>query len=255
MATSTKRVSITGAELMDSRQVNSGQFESRGGVKAQSVGLLPKEGRCNTCQDVKPIREMAVVHLRREKLYYMRPRCKNCHNKRERGHRREWKRKYLQRWRRENAAVNESYWKGDADIRERARVRAAARLKDPQYHEAILIQGRLRRHGIKVSLKEAKELLKEFGRCYPTRFGLTSAGLRECERIRSALRSRPKHRRPSSFEIRIMVYQDSPRGTHGRFFIKPSLQPMPYQNAAEKLRALQRARRLQANQTLTEKAA
>lgn len=225
---------------------NSGQFKNQGGVRVPTLGLLPPEGTCALCRETKSIREMIVIHLRREKLYYLRPLCKECNNKRERGHRREYKRKYLQRWRRENAEINESYWKGNAEGRERMRVNSARRLQNEEYHDAVLIQGRLRRHGQHVSLKEAKGLLKEFGRCYPTRFGLTPAGLQESERIRSALRSRPKHRRPKPFEIRLMVYADSPRKGRGRLFIKPSQQIKPYQHAAERLRQWWRAQKVAA---------
>lgn len=220
-----------------------GQFRNLGGTRVPSLDLLLAQGVCNICGDTKQAREMLVVYLRREKLYWMRPLCKECNNKRERGHRREYKRNYLRRWRRANAQLNESYWKGNADLRERARVASARRLEDPAYHDAILIQGRMNRRGMKVSVKQAKALLKEFGRCYPSRLGLTPAGRRECERIRAALRKRPKHRRPSSFEIRLMVYQDSHRGTSGRFFIEPSKQPVPYEKSAEKLRAWQASRR------------
>jgi hypothetical protein len=178
---------------------------------------------------------MVLVRLRRENLYYLRPRCKSCHNGRERGHRREWKRKYLQRWRAKNAKLNESYWKGSDRVRERGRVNAARRFKEN--HDALLIQGRLRRRGMPVSINEAKELLRKYGPCYPSRFGLTRAGLKECERIRSVQRRRNPRCRLSPVEIRIMVYED---GLH----IKPSRQRRPYKESAKKLRKWQRARRV-----------
>lgn len=226
--------------------MSNGRFESQGGVKAATPSLLPKEGRCNICGDTKPILEMIVAHLKRKKLYYLRPHCKQCHNRRERGHRRDYKKRYLRRWRRENAALNGSYWKGNAERRESARVNRARRLLNQDHHDAVLIQGRMRRRGANVPLKEAKELLKRFGCCYPSRFGLTPAGLRECERIRSVQRSRGS-RRFSAFAIRLMVYEDGideqGRRPKPYLVIKPGEQPNPYQSAAENLRAWHRRQR------------
>lgn len=205
-------------------------------MKVANPKLFPAEYKCNACGLTKPVAEMISVRLRREKLYYLRPRCKACHNAKERGHRREWKRKYLQRWRKQNAALNESYWRNDR-VKEQCRVNAARRLSDQQYHDAILIQGRMNRRGMGISIKEAQGLLRRFGPCYPTRFGLTPKGLKECERIRAALRRRGA-KRISPFEIRLMVYEDAKSN-----YIKPRLQKRPYQNAAEKLRKWQRDRR------------
>jgi hypothetical protein len=88
----------------------------------------------------------------------------------------------------------------------------------------------MRRHGFPVSIQEAEELLKKFGRCYPTRFGLTPKGLKECERIRAGIRRARGKQTVTSFEIRLMVYDDDKSN-----YIKPRLQKMPYQNAAAKL--------------------
>lgn len=223
------------------RNQSTGRFESLGGTRVATLDLLLDEGFCKTCQTAKPSREMVVVHLRREKLYYMKPICKDCHNKRERGHRREYKRNYLRAWRKRNAQLTESYWRNEPDRKARAIARAE-RMRE-RHGDALLIQGRMRRRGMKVSVKEAGELLRRFGCCYPTRMGLTPAGLRECERIRSSLRSRPKHRRPSAFEIRLMVYEDSKT-----FFIKPRLQVRPYQHASERLREWQRQQKIEREQ-------
>ena len=173
---------------------------------------------------------MILVHMRREGVYRLRPRCKDCNNKRERGHRREWKTKYLQRWRRENPELNESYWRKAAA--DRVRVNARAMNHFIKNHHAILIQGRLRRRlRMHVSLKEATSLLSQYGPCYPTVQGLTRKGIQACERIRSRLRHLGV--KPNLVEIRTMVYADG-------HYVKPQKQTIPYQCAAERLRHWQK---------------
>jgi hypothetical protein len=191
---------------------------------------LPAEFGCWKCNETKPLVEMLVVHLKREGVYYVRPRCKDCHNKQERGHRREWKRKYLQGWRKRNAAATRSYWYDVPNRKEKARVQMARHIKNN--HDAILIRGRINRRGGDISLQEARELLERFGRCYPSRFGLTPEGLQQVER----LRKKPIHNRLTMTELRIMAYEDG-------LFIAPERQPIPYQSAAEKLRRWQRDQR------------
>jgi len=195
---------------------------------------LPSEYTCNLCGRTKPVNEMVVVRRRDVGGFHLRQRCKECHNARERGHRREYKRKYLQRWRAKNADVDKSYW-NNPESREKARVRAAGKFKDQTYHEALLIQGRLNRRDMEVSISEAKELLQTYGRCYPSRFGLTPEGLKECERIRSRMRQRGGKVLPS-FQIRLMVYEDG-------FYITPARQPVPYKSAARRLRKWQKEQR------------
>jgi hypothetical protein len=187
---------------------------------------------------------MVVVRRREVNGFHLRPRCKECHNARERGHRREWKRKYQQRWRAKNAKLNKSYWHNPT-AREKARLKAAARSEE--INAALLIQGRLRRKGMQVSLQEAGELLKQFGRCYPTRYGLTAEGLRACERIRSAMRRRGS-KRLLPVQIRMMVYEDG-------YYIKPSRQRPPYQSSAENLRRWQREQKAKREQGQSRKAA
>lgn len=206
-------------------------------MKVTTLIDLPDVYTCNVCNETKPIAEMCVTRHRKEKIFDLRPRCKDCHNESERGHRREWKRKYLQRWRSRNATLNESYWKDNPRVKEQARLRAAAHFTEK--HDAILIQGRLNRRGHGVSLQEAEELLHKFGRCYPSRFGLTPEGLRECERIRGAMRRRASKRRIRLVDIRIMVYEDG-------LFIKPSSQPVPYKSAAKNLRRWQHEQKAKA---------
>jgi hypothetical protein len=116
------------------------------------------------------------VHDRKAQIYKLKPRCKACYNRRERGRRREWKRRYLQDWRRKNQQINRSYWDNDTQRQKQA---ARARAHYQANREAILIQKRMRSRGRKITLAEAKELLQRFGRCYPTRRGLTCRGLRE----------------------------------------------------------------------------
>ena len=196
-------------------------------MKATSLDLLPCEHHCKLCDTSKPLNEMMVVYERATKLYKLRPRCKECNNARERGHRREWKKQYLQKWRKNNAKLNESYWRND-QAKERNRINAKKRFD--QKHAAILIQIRMRKRGCPISIAEAETLLKRFGPCYPLKAGLSPKGLRECERIRSALR-RQKKKRISTFEIRLMVYDDDKSN-----YIKPKRQKMPYQHAANTLR-------------------
>ena len=201
---------------------------------------LPAHGTCNKCGETKPRDEMVVFRRRADKTFYMRPRCKACHNDAERGHRREYKAEYLRKWRKRNKALNDSYWKDNERAKEQARINASRRFNDN--HDAMLIQGRMCRRGMNVSLVEAKELLEKYGRCYPTRFGLTDKGLKECERIRSRMRARSDRRRmPSAFEIRVMVYEDD--DCEYRFVIRPDRQPVPYQVAADRLRRYQAAKR------------
>ena len=207
-------------------------------MRFTSLSQLPAEHHCLTCDVTKPIEEMIVIRERSTGNILLRSRCKSCHNERERGHRREWKRKYLKAWRRHNPELNESYWRQDhAQNRKMINARVYERFR--KHHEAILIQGRLNRRGNKVTIAEAKALYKKYGQCYPTRFGLTKSGLRECERIRSAQRRLPAAKRCSNLEIRMMVYEDKKS-----YFIKPRLQPVPYKRAAEQLRQYQAQRRL-----------
>jgi hypothetical protein len=187
---------------------------------------LPKEYACKLCGATKPVAEMVVRRRRELNGFCLQPRCKECHNARERGHRREYKRKYLQRWRKKNAAVAKSYWKDHPEYLERSRESAARYVE--KHRDALAIRRRLKSRGIEVSVAEAEELLKQYGRCYPTRFGLTPEGLKECERIRSRMRQRGG-KVLSSVEIRIMVYEDG-------HYITPSRQPKPYQKAAARLR-------------------
>jgi hypothetical protein len=101
-----------------------------------------------------------------------------------------------------------------------------------------------------ITITEARELLAKFGRCYPTRYGLTKSGLLECERIRSRLRVRnvDARRRQTAFEIRLMVYEESVATDGGynpprrNLVIPPDQQPIPYESRAENLRRYHRAR-------------
>jgi len=172
---------------------------------------------------------------------------KYCHNKRERGHRREYKTNYLQKWRKSNAELNESYWRQRLQDK-RVEVNATAYRHFRKNHAAILIQMRLRNHGFKVSLKEAKRLLRKFGRCYPMRSGLTRAGLRECERIRS--RQRIHGQTYSAVEIRMMVYEagneeyDELEGRQeNKWVVPPVDQPHPHRQRGERLRRWHESRR------------
>lgn len=210
----------------------SGKILSQGGARAARVSDLPSAALCLMCGETKPRAQMIVVHERKQGQYRLRPRCKDCHNERERGHRREWKRRYLKKWRARNAALTKSYW-DNAEEREKARVNSYRRFVEN--HEALLIQGRLRRRGFPTSIAEAKDLLQRFGRCYPSRYGLTEEGLREAERIRKQRRRKLKL---SAVEIRIMLYEDG-------LFIPPDRQPVPYQTAGRRLREWQAQRAAQ----------
>jgi hypothetical protein len=201
---------------------------------AKTVAELPQEYTCRCCGLTKPISEMILIRRRKTSDFMLRPRCKECHNKREQGHRREWKRKYLKLWRKRNPELNDSYWR-DHQVENRPKAAERARRQFRKHHAAILIQGRLRRRlGMSLSLKECKELARKYGPCYPTKYGLTPAGLRECERIRSSMRRTGK--RISTIEVRMMLYEDG-------YYITPKNQPIPYKKAANRLREWQAKRK------------
>lgn len=194
---------------------------------------LPEKYGCRICGEEKPVDEMLLVKT--GGYFLLRPRCKDCHNARERGHRREYKTKYLRLWRKRNPELNESYWR-QRNAEHRAELTARAYARFQKNHDAVLIQGRLTRHGFPCTLREARELLHKYGPCYPTRYGLTPKGLRECERIRAAQRRHPSRQKMSSLEIRIMLYEDG-------YYMTPSRQKRPYQHAARRLREYQAAKR------------
>lgn len=203
------------------------------GARAARLADLPVRYRCRLCGRQKKREQMVVVFIRAEAVYRMRPRCKECHNERERGHRREWKTEYLRRWRETNKELNDSYWKNP---RAQEKLTRNARRRWLVHHDAILIQGRLNRKRYAISLTEAKELLRKFGPCYPTRFGLTAEGLRRCENLRSQQRRKSPRQPLTPLEIRLRVYDEG-------LFIKPSRQERPYQHASTQLRLWQQAQR------------
>lgn len=213
------------------RHNNLGQFIGAGpdghSCKVRNPADLPAEFGCWQCDKTKPLAEMCVVHLKKEGVYYVRPRCKECHNQKERGHRREYKRRYLQRWRAKNAALVRSYWADDPNRKENSRLQMARFTKSNL--DAIAIRRRMNRRGQSINLQEARELLKLYGLCYPTRYGLIPEGLRECERIRKRQKGKPPSRRLTAFQIRLMVYEDG-------LFIRPSAQKRPYKKARRNLR-------------------
>jgi hypothetical protein len=194
---------------------------------------LPEKYGCRKCGAEKLIAEMVLVHRRRTHDFLLRPRCKACHNKAEKGHRRAYKTKYLRRWRRANAELNRTYWKERNARLGKPLLAAKAAVRFRENHFPLLIQARLRRKRIKVSIGEAKRLYRKYGCCYPLRAGLTPWALRECERIRSGQRRLPKHERHTPTEIRMMMYEDG-------HFKKPARQQPPNQVAAARLRKWQR---------------
>lgn len=208
-------------------------------MKAKLLKDLPTSRTCNRCDIDKPREEMIVQH-RNDKggYFYMRPICKDCYNAKERGHRREYKRKYLENWRKKNRALDKSYRQTD-HYREKAAKRSYTYFK--ANHAAILIKKRLAFRDIHVTLDEAKEMLEQFGPCYPTPQGLTKKGLRECERIRSRLRVRnvDRRRRQTAVEIRMMVYEEA-----GDFVIPPDQQEMPYRSRSERMKQRHRNKRI-----------
>lgn len=223
----------------------------------KTLAELPPEYGCRKCGAVKPIEQMILIRRRRTHDFLLRPRCKDCYNVREKGHRREWKRKYLRRWRKDNAELNESYWR-QRNAAKRVELNARAYKRFRKNHAAILIQGRMRRQaGMRVSLAEAKRLLRKYGRCYPTRAGLTPRGLRECERIRSRFRSAQRSGKtvkiPRPIDIRMMVYADgrepadpAEAAAPDAFVIEPRLQAMPYRSASKQLSDWHRRKKLAA---------
>ena len=172
----------------------------------EKISDMPPNHLCNACQTVKPVGEMLVVYIKREKRYKLRPKCKPCHNLKERGHRRRQKREYLRKWRKRNKELTNSYHKTEAH-REKARI-SSMRFYH-QNRDVILIKLRFKSKRIIISTAEAKKFLKRFGRSYPKPGGLTKEGRIMCERIRSRNRNRNGGRQTlSSFEIRLMVYDD-----------------------------------------------
>lgn len=212
--------------------------------KTDRVDELPAERQCNRCRGTKPREQMIVQHRTDPKgnYYYFRPFCKECNNTRERGHRREYKTKYLRRWRRENKALTRSYW-DNPQAREQNTSNAADYVR--RNKDAIAIQRRLRKRGHLITMAEARDLLDKFGRCYPTKYGLTIRGQKACERMRSRLRSRQvdRRRRQSPFEIRMMVYEEGLEKGSG-YLVAPDQQPEPYQYARENLRQWHRNQRI-----------
>lgn len=203
-------------------------------LKAARYEDLPIGVFCNACKTVKPLAEMVVFFSRKQNLFCVKELCKPCHNAKERGHRREYKREYLRRWRQRNPDLCESYYRNNPNRNEQGRRSAENYIK--RHGDAYRIQGRMRRHGMPVSIEEAHELLEQFGRCYPSRIGLTKKGLKECERIRSRSRNLAKvtGRRPlKSFDIRLMVYEQSLEDPG--LVIPPAEQPAPYQAAAKNM--------------------
>lgn len=205
-------------------------------MKTPDLKTLPSEYHCNSCGLTKPTELMNLKYLKGEQVYYLRPRCKDCMNSFERGHRREWKRDYLRKWRRKNAALDRSYW-NNSTVREYNRQKNARR--NVEKHDALAIQRRLRHRGITVSITEAEEMLDKYGRCYPTRHGLSKEGLREQERIRSAMRR--QGRKMTNFEIRLMIYEDGIETPS--LLIKPERQPTPYKANARIMKERQAAKK------------
>lgn len=199
-----------------------------------TMAELPTTYGCRKCGQEKPVGEMIVGRVRKTGKVFLRPRCKACQNAFERGRRLEYKRAYRRRWRRHNAELNETYWRKRCEANGEA-IAARARQRFCRDHAAILIQGRIRRQlGMTLPIAEARELARQFGPCYPTRFGLTPGGLHECERIRSRLRRARQAIRP--IEIRMMVYADG-------HYIKPNRQKTPYRIVAERMRRWHAERR------------
>lgn len=202
-------------------------------MKFLKLSDLPETHNCNICGQDKPVAEMLVIQSKKTRTYDLRRRCKVCHNQKQKGHRLDYKRNYLKRWRARHPKLNKSYQqKPECKRKNRRRVYEYF----TRNHEAILIKGRMQRRGIECTLSEAQRFLERFGPCYPSRYGLTAAGQRECERIRATMRRRGSALKLRNIDIRMMVYEDG-------LFIAPELQPKPYQKAAERLRELKRSQR------------
>ena len=133
-------------------------------MRFKTLTDLPEKHTCLKCGAEKLLVEMIVVRERKTGNYLLRARCKKCHNEQEHGHRRPAKTDYLRRWRKANASLNESYWR-QANVLNREKINSHAQARFQRKHHALLIQGRLRRHGLKVGIFEAQQLLKKFGPC------------------------------------------------------------------------------------------
>ncbi len=200
-------------------------------MKVKTLKELPENHCCKACGEIKPLAMMVVIYHKREQYYYVRPRCKDCHNAHEQGHRREWKRAYLQKWRRKNAALTRSYW-DNPEVKEQ--VGKNAKEFWQKNRAALLIKGRLQRRGEPCTIAEAREYLQSYGPNYPTIHGLTATGRKEVERIRSTMR-RSSGKILSTFEIRLMVYEDGLEDTG--MIVKASAQKFPYKKSSQKLSA------------------
>lgn len=153
-----------------------------------SISALPPSAVCRECGAEKPLGKMVVLRVRATGRVRVRPRCKDCQNARERG-RREWKRDYLRRWRARHPDLDRQYAQA-AQERNEARIRSQRLSSYRRDHAAYLIQGRLRKRGVPCPLAEARELSREYGPAYPLVCGLSPAGRREIERLRSQARRR-----------------------------------------------------------------
>lgn len=200
-------------------------------ARYKSVSELPDSAFCRICETEKPIGEMCVAFLRKEKVFRIRPRCKPCHNSNERGNRRQYKTNYLKNWRKKNTELNRSYY-NNPEAKEKARINAYRRFEEK--HDALLIQGRMKRKGINISISEAEDLLQKYGKNYPTQHGLSPSGKRECERIRASMRKR-RGKVLSSFQIRLMVYEDGLEDS--KLLKSPHRQKTIYKKASKKLKA------------------
>jgi hypothetical protein len=216
-------------------------------MRAKLFSDLPAVAHCNKCDKDKPLAEMIVFRLASDGLYHLRKKCKECASAYNRTFQ-EWRREYLRKWRKENPELNRSYW-DNPEVKERSL--QYTRKFNTINREAILIKNRLRRHGQPCTIAEAREYLKKYGPNFPTIHGLTSAGKREVQRIRSAYRR--AGRQITAFEIRLMVYEDS--AEEPRLLKKPSTQKFPYKTSAHRLRTWhQQQRRLHESNNRTETA-
>lgn len=216
-------------------------------MKARHFSDLPAIAHCNKCDKDKPLVEMIVFRRTSDGLYHLRKRCKECAYAYNRTLQ-EWRREYLRKWRKQNAALNRSYW-DNPEVKERSSQNM--RKFQAINREALLIKNRLWRRGHPCTIAEAREYLKKYGPNYPTIHGLSNEGKREVERIRSSYRRMGKA--VSHFEIRLMVYEDS--AEEPRLLKKPGTQKFPYKNAAHRLRTWhQQQRRLHESNNRTETA-
>ena len=201
-------------------------------MRVASYAELPEKYSCRYCNTEKPVAEMVVIRCKGK--IYVRPLCRKCRPMRGNVERRkENQAAYLRQWRKANPELTREY--GRKVPREVSRENGYSQWD--KNRAAYLIKIRLRRGGFKVTLEEARQLLKRFGPCYPLVAGLSTAGKRELLRIQKRL-GRSGNSLPG-IQVRMMIYEDDEAGMgseHSKLVIRPCLQGSGYPTRGQHMR-------------------